>query len=75
MINVNCKFLEQVELEATTREPGTPLRAPTMEAGLVTACKDTCLGDVRLQLWEKRYDGSKGKASVCFSTIKMVLVS
>ncbi|XP_038985009.1 tocopherol cyclase, chloroplastic [Phoenix dactylifera] len=50
-----------VELEATTREPGTPLRAPTMEAGLVTACKDTCLGDLRLQLWERRYDGSKGK--------------
>ncbi|XP_072959929.1 probable tocopherol cyclase, chloroplastic [Typha angustifolia] len=50
-----------VELEATTDELGTPLRAPTAEAGLVTACKDTCFGDLRLQLWEKRYDGSKGK--------------
>lgn len=75
MINVNRKFLEQVELEATTREPGTPLRAPTTEAGLVTACKDTCLGDLRLQLWERRYDGSKGKVCICFPAIKMVLVS
>lgn len=51
----------QVEIEATTKEPGTPLRAPTMESGLVTACKDTCYGDLRLQLWEKKYDNSKGK--------------
>uniref|UniRef100_A0A1D1Z1Z3 Putative tocopherol cyclase, chloroplastic n=1 Tax=Anthurium amnicola TaxID=1678845 RepID=A0A1D1Z1Z3_9ARAE len=49
------------ELEATTKEPGTPLRAPTVEAGLVTACRDTCFADLRLKLWEKRYDGSKGK--------------
>ncbi|PKA63459.1 putative tocopherol cyclase, chloroplastic [Apostasia shenzhenica] len=55
----NDKYM--VELEATTEEPGTPLRAPTIEAGLATACKDTCLGDLRLQLWEKRYDGGKGK--------------
>lgn len=51
----------QVEIEATSKEPGTALRAPTMEAGLVPACKDTCYGDLRLQLWEKRYDGGKGK--------------
>ncbi|KAG9456117.1 hypothetical protein H6P81_000625 [Aristolochia fimbriata] len=50
-----------IELEATTKEPGTPLRAPTMEAGLAPACKDTCYGDLRLQLWEKRSDGSKGQ--------------
>lgn len=50
-----------VELEATTREPGTPLRAPTIEGGLVTACQDTCYGDLKLQMWERRYDGSKGK--------------
>ncbi|GJM90865.1 hypothetical protein PR202_ga07186 [Eleusine coracana subsp. coracana] len=50
-----------VEIEATTTEPGTALRAPTMEAGLVPACKDTCYGDLRLQLWEKKYDGGKGK--------------
>ncbi|CAN6272267.1 unnamed protein product [Urochloa humidicola] len=50
-----------VEIEATTTEPGTALRAPTMEAGLVPACKDTCYGDLKLQLWEKKYDGGKGK--------------
>ncbi|KAL6980106.1 putative tocopherol cyclase, chloroplastic [Sarracenia purpurea var. burkii] len=51
----------KVELEATTKDPGTTLRAPTMEAGLAPACKDTCFGDLRLQLWERRYNGSKGK--------------
>ncbi|KAH0453104.1 hypothetical protein IEQ34_017428 [Dendrobium chrysotoxum] len=50
-----------VELVATAEEPGTPLRAPTQEAGLVTACKDTCYGDLTLQLWEKTSDGKKGK--------------
>ncbi|CAL5022632.1 unnamed protein product [Urochloa decumbens] len=50
-----------VEIEATTTEPGTALRAPTMEAGLVPACKDTCYGDLKLQLWERKYDGGKGK--------------
>lgn len=52
---------EQVELEATTKELGTTLRAPTSEAGLAPACKDTCFGELRLQLWERKYDGSKGK--------------
>lgn len=56
---VNKDYL--VELEATTRDPGTALRAPTTEEGLVPACKDTCFGDLKLQMWEKRYDGSKGK--------------
>ncbi|KAI3921641.1 hypothetical protein MKW92_018337 [Papaver armeniacum] len=51
----------KVELEGTTKDPGTPLRAPTSEAGLAVACRDTCFGDLRLQMWEKRYDGSKGK--------------
>ncbi|XP_077210909.1 tocopherol cyclase, chloroplast / vitamin E deficient 1 (VTE1) / sucrose export defective 1 (SXD1) [Tasmannia lanceolata] len=51
----------KVELEATTKAQGTSLRAPTMEAGLVPACKDTCFGDLRLQIWERKYDGSKGK--------------
>lgn len=49
-----------VEVEAMTREPGTPLRAPTMEDGFVVACKDTCLADLKLQIWEK-INGSKGK--------------
>ncbi|KAB1204377.1 Tocopherol cyclase, chloroplastic [Morella rubra] len=51
----------KVELEATTKEHGTTLRAPTTEAGLAPACKDSCLAALRLQIWERRYDGSKGK--------------
>ncbi|XP_048331844.2 tocopherol cyclase, chloroplastic-like isoform X2 [Ziziphus jujuba] len=50
-----------VELEATTEDSGTTLRAPTSEAGLAPACKDTCFGLLRLQMWERKYDGSKGK--------------
>ncbi|KAK4419970.1 putative tocopherol cyclase, chloroplastic [Sesamum alatum] len=50
-----------VELEATTKDPGTTLRAPTTEAGLAPVCKDTCFADLRLRLWERRYDGSEGK--------------
>ncbi|KAJ0030796.1 hypothetical protein Pint_12818 [Pistacia integerrima] len=50
-----------VELTATTKDPGTTLRAPTSESGLAPACKDTCFGELRLRLWERRYGGSKGK--------------
>ncbi|KAH6835831.1 tocopherol cyclase [Perilla frutescens var. hirtella] len=50
-----------VEVEVTTKDPGTPLRAPTSEAGFSPACKDTCFGDLRLRLWERRYDGTEGK--------------
>lgn len=53
--------MEQVELEATTKDPGTTLRAPTTEAGLAPACRDTCYGHLRLRLWERRYDGTEGK--------------
>ncbi|XP_071694632.1 tocopherol cyclase, chloroplastic-like [Rutidosis leptorrhynchoides] len=51
----------KVELEASTKDPGTTLRAPTTEAGFAPACKDTCFGDLTLKLWEKGSDGSKGK--------------
>ncbi|XP_071702588.1 tocopherol cyclase, chloroplastic-like [Rutidosis leptorrhynchoides] len=51
----------KVELEASTKDPGTTLRAPTTEAGLAPACKDTCFADLTLKLWEKGSDGSKGK--------------
>lgn len=51
----------QVVVEVTTKDPGTTLRAPTAEAGLAPACKDSCFGDLKLQIWERRYDGSKGK--------------
>ncbi|KAK6912736.1 Tocopherol cyclase [Dillenia turbinata] len=49
------------ELEATTNDPGTTLLAPTSEAGLAPLCRDTCFGELRLQLWERRSNGSKGK--------------
>lgn len=45
----------RVELIATTEEPGTPLRAPTVE-GLVFACRDTMKGHLTLRLWERRGD-------------------
>lgn len=61
----------QVELEATTEDPGTTLRAPTAEAGLSQACKDTCFGMLKLQMWERRYDGSKGKV---FSYSHLILI-
>ncbi|XP_031101652.1 tocopherol cyclase, chloroplastic [Ipomoea triloba] len=51
----------KVELEARTSDPGTTLRAPTQEMGLAPVCRDTCYADLRLKLWERRYDGSKGK--------------
>lgn len=53
--------LWQVELEARTNEAGTPLRAPTTEVGLATACRDSCYGELKLRIWERLYDGSKGK--------------
>ncbi|KAG9147952.1 hypothetical protein Leryth_003541 [Lithospermum erythrorhizon] len=51
----------KVELEATTSDPGTTLRAPTSEAGLAPACRDTCYGNLSLRVWERRSDGSNGK--------------
>ncbi|CAN0907125.1 Tocopherol cyclase, chloroplastic [Linum grandiflorum] len=50
-----------VEVVATADDPGTTLRAPTSETGFAPACKDTCFGNLKLQIWERRYDGSKGK--------------
>ncbi|XP_020518284.1 probable tocopherol cyclase, chloroplastic isoform X1 [Amborella trichopoda] len=51
----------KVELEATTKSDGTVLRAPTIEGGLIPYCRDTCSGDLKLRLWERRYDGTEGK--------------
>ena len=69
LINICILIILQVEIEATTTEPGTALRAPTVEAGLVPACKDTCYGDLRLQLWEKKYDGSKGEVCLHYHEV------
>lgn len=62
---------EQIELEATSQYPGTPLRAPTTESGFAPACKDTCWGDLKLKMWERRFDGSKGK--VCFVPLDHII--
>ncbi|CAI9284324.1 unnamed protein product [Lactuca saligna] len=43
----------KIELEASTKDPGTTLRAPTTEAGFAAACKDTCTADLTLKIWEK----------------------
>ncbi|KAE8056602.1 hypothetical protein FH972_013357 [Carpinus fangiana] len=53
--------MHKVELEVTTKDPGTTLRAPTSEAGFAPVCKDSCFGELRLRIWVRRYDGSKGK--------------
>ncbi|CAK7353276.1 unnamed protein product [Dovyalis caffra] len=51
-----------VELEARAKELGTPILVPTVEAGLAPACMDTCSGVLKLQMWERRQDGTRGKA-------------
>jgi tocopherol cyclase len=43
----------QVELIASTDQPGTPLRAPTQQ-GLVFCCRDTMQGQITLRLWQRR---------------------
>ncbi|KAJ4830767.1 Tocopherol cyclase, chloroplastic [Turnera subulata] len=50
-----------VQLEVTTKDLGTILRAPSEEAGLAPASKHTGAGVLKLQMWERKHDGSKGK--------------
>lgn len=50
-----------VELEARAKYLGTPILAPTVEAGLAPARIDTCSGVLKLQMWERRQDGTRGK--------------
>lgn len=45
----------RVEITATTKRPGTPLRAPTLD-GLAYCCRDTMQGEVQLRL--TRRDGA-----------------
>ena len=48
-------------------EPAAPKvgsRLAALEAGLGPACKYTCYGELKLQMWEKKYDGSKGKVCI-----------
>ncbi|KAJ6816950.1 putative tocopherol cyclase, chloroplastic [Iris pallida] len=50
-----------VELEVTTKQAGTSLRVPTVESGYAVACKDTGSGELKLQMWKRKYDGCKGE--------------
>ncbi|KAK9121700.1 hypothetical protein Syun_019317 [Stephania yunnanensis] len=51
LIDYSCMNL--FYLVVTTRDSGSTLKAPTMEAWLASACKDTCFGELKLQIWEK----------------------
>ncbi len=58
----------EVELTASTDQPGTPLRAPT-ERGLIFFCRDTMQGQLSLELRERHNGKSKtilkARSSVC----------
>jgi tocopherol cyclase len=41
----------EAEVEAECGSPGTPLRAPTADAGLATFCRDSFAGRVRVRVW------------------------
>ncbi|CAO2825954.1 unnamed protein product [Amaranthus hypochondriacus] len=51
----------KVELEGRTEDKGVMLKAPTPDTGLIDICRDTCSGQLKLHLWERTSDGSKGK--------------
>ncbi|CAO2825942.1 unnamed protein product [Amaranthus hypochondriacus] len=51
----------KVELEGRTEDKGVMLKAPTPDTGLIDICRDTCSGQLKLHLWERISDGSKGK--------------
>lgn len=53
--------LYEVELEVMTQSTGTVLRAPTNEAGFVPFCKDTCCGNLKLQIWNLTRDRQRDK--------------
>lgn len=63
MVLIDVFFSKQVELEAATKDPGTTLRAPTVEAGLAPTCKDTCFAELRLRIWDRKSDGGPGNVS------------
>jgi tocopherol cyclase len=48
----------EVELTATTDQPGTPLRAPTQQ-GLVFCCRDTMRGTIQLKLYQRKQGRSQ----------------
>lgn len=63
-------------MEARAKYLGTPILAPTVEAGLAPARIDTCSGVLKLQMWERRQDGTRGKVHVINHTnIKLGVVT
>ncbi|MEA5521963.1 tocopherol cyclase family protein [Limnoraphis robusta] len=58
----NSQF--QVTLTATTKEPGTPLRAPTQD-GLIFFCRDTMQAEIQLELKQGNQVILFAKSDVC----------
>ena len=66
LIPVTCRwFIEgeskefAAEVEATCKEPGTRLRAPTVNMGLAPLCTDSFFGNVTVRYWRKGPDGQR----------------
>ncbi len=47
------------EVEASCKEPGTRLRAPTLNMGLAPLCTDSFFGNVTVRYWRKGPDGQR----------------
>eukprot|EP00897_Mesotaenium_endlicherianum_P003322 jgi/Mesen1/3017/ME000177S02292 len=54
----------EVELEATTRDGGTVLLAPSNNEGLTPLCRDTFYGDLRVAIWQRLAGGQRGQLVV-----------
>ena len=44
---------------ATCAQPGTRLRAPTLDMGLAPFCADSFSGEVTVRIWRKGPDGER----------------
>lgn len=58
----------QARWRLPTISPGTPLRAPTANDGLVPYCRDSFFGRVQLTLWRKDGMGRRGAAPMATLT-------
>ncbi|GBG58821.1 hypothetical protein CBR_g222 [Chara braunii] len=61
----------EVELFATTDSEGVVLRAPTADAGLTQACRDTFSGTLQLKLWEV----SNGRRGICILDVTSTMAA
>ena len=48
-----------VEVEATCAQPGTRLRAPTLDSGLTPFCTDSFSGELTVRIWQKGPAGGR----------------